>query len=204
MLFLSSLATLYTEGSVDVPKNRRIAFSLASFGVRRRCPHCIGVLARCFLAGYGCQENLKVAKYLAKKSAATGSCCGYFVLGYLAYEQMHLYLAKKYWQKAAYQGMAAAQVNLGSLLVKESLELRKAIASDEEETCSELIVLEIVWLEREALQLFSDASQKGHPIGWQELGLMYYQGLGVAHDRSKASECFSKSKKAGNTNLLLV
>jgi len=88
--------------------------------------------------------------------------------------------------------MAAAQVNLGLMLVKESLELRKAMAREDEERRSELLVLEIVWLEREALQLFSDASLKGHQIGWQELGLMYYQGLGVMYDRSKASECFSK------------
>jgi hypothetical protein len=47
-------ATDLLEGR-GVPTNYERAFALASSGANYGCHHCEGVLARCFLTGYGCQ-----------------------------------------------------------------------------------------------------------------------------------------------------
>lgn len=198
---LSSFATLFTEGRVDVPKNSRIAFALASLGVRHGCPHCKGVLARCFLGGIGCDESIVVAKYLAEKSASAGSRYGHFVLGYLAYDIGHIELAKYHWQIAADLGLAVAQVNLGMLFLNESHALRLTIEDDQG---SERAALDSLILEADAFDLFIEACKKGHPKAWQELGVMYFHGIYVALNMDKASACFKRSRKAGNVELLLA
>jgi len=200
-LRLAEQATFFLEGRRGVPKNPRIAFALASFGVRRGCPHCKGVLARCFLGGIGCDESIVVAKYLAEKSAAAGSRYGHFVLGYLAYDRGHHDLAKNNWKKAAELGLAVAQVNLGMLFLNESHALRRTIEDDQG---SERAALDALILEADAFDLFIEACKKGHPKAWQELGVMYFHGIYVALNMDNASACFKHSREAGNVELLLA
>ena len=81
LLLYAMRATVLLEGREGVSKNLEKAFALARFGAKHGCPHCRGVLARCFFAGYGCQLDLALAERLAKESADAGSRYGLYVLG---------------------------------------------------------------------------------------------------------------------------
>ena len=169
LLFLAAWATILLEGRYGVPKNPHRAFALANLGVRHGCLHCTGVLARCFLGGFGCEESLVVAKYLAKKSA--GNSYSDFVLGYLAYDGGHHDLAQKHWQNAADHGLAVAQVNLAKLFIDQSRLMERSMAN-ERSNPSERAFLQLIVLKKKALNLFVEACQKGHPSAWGEIGRM--------------------------------
>ena len=171
LLFLAAWAAILLEGRDGVPQNLHRAFALASYGVRHGCLHCVGVLARCFLGGFGCKESITVAEYLAQKSAAAGSRYGYFVLGYLAYDRGHHDLAQKHWQKAADLGLAVAQVNLAKLFIDQSRLMERSMAN-ERSNPSERAFLQLIVLKKKALNLFVEACQKGHPSAWGEIGRM--------------------------------
>jgi TPR repeat protein len=201
LLFLAAWATILLEGRIGVPKNPHKAFDLARFGAENGCPHCTGVLARCHLGGDGCQEDLDEAKKLAKESAAAGSHYGDFVLGYLAYDRGHHDLAKRHWQKAASLGLAVAMVNLATMYLRETQEikfdLRRGLGS-------ERATLDVIFLEADAFELLNDACQKGHPKAWQELGVMYFYGTYVPLNMDNASVYFERSRKAGNVECLIA
>jgi TPR repeat protein len=197
LLLYASRATVLLEGREGVPKNFERAFALASFGAEFGCPHCKGVLARCFLAGYGCQLDLALAERLAQESADVGSRYGLYVLGYLAYEKGRVVAAKTYWQKAADLGLAVAQFNLASLLVRVRQSLRTLLEiQKKEEHYLELCRL-IQQLDEESFLLYLEASKTGYPSAWQELGVMFHYGIAVYTDMSLASQCFAKARKAG-------
>jgi len=182
---------------LDSSKNLERAFALASFGAEFGCPHCNGVLARCFFAGYGCQQDLAKAKRLAQESADDDSRYGLYVLGYLAYEKGRLVAAKTYWQKAADMGLTVAQFNLASLLVHVRQNLRPLLERQQnEEDYIELCRL-ILQLDEEAFLLYLEASKKGYPLAWQELGAMFHYGIAVDVNMDLASQCFANAKKAG-------
>ena len=197
LLLYAMRATVLLEGREGVSKNLEKAFALASFGAEFGCPHCKGVLARCFFAGYGCQLDLAKAERLAQKSADAGSRYGLYVLGYLAYEKGRKVAAKIYWQKAAELGMAVAQFNLASLLVRVRQNLSQLLQKQKnEEDYSHLHCL-MQHLDREAFLLYLDASKRGYPSAWQELGAMFHHGIAVDVNMDLASQCFAKARKAG-------
>jgi TPR repeat protein len=176
LLFPAVLATIFLEGRYGVSQNLHRAFALASLGVRHGCLHCTGVLARCFLGGFGCEESKVVAEYLAQKSAATDSRYGHFVLGYLAYDRGHHDLAQKHWQKAASLGLAVAQVNLAKMLIEQSRQMEHDMRQTRYMPARHAF-LELVILKKKAFDLLIEACQKGHPIAWNELGMMCNEGL---------------------------
>lgn len=201
LLLYASRATVLLEGREGVPKNLKRAFALASIGAEFGCYHCKGVLARCFFAGYGCQLDLALAERLAQESADAGSRYGLYVLGYLAYEKGRFVAAKTYWQKAADLGLAVAQFNLASLLVRVRQSLRTLLEiQQKEEHYLELCRL-ILQLDEESFLLYLEASKKGYSSAWQELGMMFRKGITVAVNPSLASQCFDKSRNAGNQEL---
>lgn len=198
LLLYASRATVLLEGREGVPKNLKRAYALASIGAEFGCPHCKGVLARCFLAGYGCQLDLALAESLAQESADAGSRYGLYVLGWLAYEKGRVVAAKTYWQKAADMGMAVAQFNLASLLVRVRQSLRPLLQKQKnEEDWLELCKL-IQQLDEESFLLYLEASKTGYPSAWQELVYMFHHGIAVDVDKSLALQCFDKSRKAQN------
>jgi TPR repeat protein len=197
---LASYANLLLEGRTCLPKNHLKAFFLARLGAKKGCPHSKGVLARCFFAGYGCQADETQAMCLAQESAVTGSRYGLFVLGSIAYEKNDITTAKNYWQKAADLDLAVAQINLGSLLLLESQELRRVLEKKDNST----LFNNVLNLEQKAFHLFLEAAHKGHPIGLQELGLMYHDGIGTSVDMKQASRYFLLSRLAGNIDLKLT
>jgi TPR repeat protein len=199
--FHAAWATIRLEGRDGVPKNYREAFAIASFGASHECPHNKGVLSRCYLAGMGCPEDLVKAEMLAKESAAAGSCYGYSVIGYFAYDRGHNDLAKVHWQKAADLGLAAAQVNLATLYLREAQVIKFEIRHGQG---SERAALDALILEADAFELLIEACQEGHPKAWQELGVMYFHGTYVPLNMDNASACFERSRKAGNVELLIA
>jgi TPR repeat protein len=203
LLLYAHRATILLEGRKGVPKNLKRAFDLASIGAEFGCPHCKGVLARCYLAGYGCQLDLALAERLAQESADAGSRYGLYVLGWLAYEKGRVVAAKTYWKKAADLGLAVAQFNLASLLVRVRQSLRMLLQRQQkEEHFLELCRL-IQQLDEESFLLYLEASKTGYPSAWQELGMMFHYGITVAVNMSLASQCFAKAKKAGNEDVKL-
>ena len=201
LLLYALRATILLEGRKGVPKNYERAFALASIWAEFGCHHCNGVLARCFLAGNGCQLDLAKAERLAQESADAGSRYGLYVLGWLAYEKGRVVAAKTYWQKAADLGLAVAQFNLASLLVRVRQSLRMLLQRQQkEEHYLELCRL-ILQLDEEAFLLYLEASKTGYPSAWQELGAMFHHGIAVDVNMSLASQCFAKAIKAGNEEL---
>jgi TPR repeat protein len=196
LLLYAMRATVLLEGREGVPKNLKRAFALASIGAELGCPHCKGVLARCFFAGYGCQLDLALAERLAQESADACSRYGLYVLGYLAYEKGRLVAAKTYWQKAANLGLAVAQFNLASLLVRVRQSLRMLLQKQNEEDYRQLYYL-ILHLDKEAFLLYLEASKRGYPLAWQELGAMFHHGIAVDVNMDLASQCFANARKAG-------
>jgi TPR repeat protein len=169
-------ATILIEGRSGVPKNPHKAFALARFGAENGCSHCEGVLARCYLGGYGCKEDPVEAEKLATASAAAGSHYVDFVLGYLAYERGNHDLAKMHWQKAADRGLAVAMVNLAKMLIEQSRrmehDMRQTICMPTRHAFLELVILK-----KKAFDLLVEACQKGHPMAWHELGTLCDEGL---------------------------
>lgn len=97
--------------------------------------------------------------------------------GNTAYAQGDYGKARENYEKAAAQGNAAAQRNLG-MLYNNGFGVNK----DHEQARS--------WFEKAAAQGLADAQN--------DLALLYYNGLGVEKDYDKAGEWFAKAAEQGN------
>jgi TPR repeat protein len=181
--FVAFWATLLLEGSEDLPINKKKAYKLAKIGSKFGCSDCTGVLARCYYNGYGCVENQILALQLAKASASSGSCFGFFVLAWKSYDDKEYENAAKLWQISADHGLAAAQVCLGYLYVNG-----EGVQKDEQK----------------AFQLYNMAANQKHPEGYQNMSRMYEWGIGVKPDIDEASRYARLTRKAGISNWLLT
>jgi TPR repeat protein len=180
--FVAFWATLLLEGSEGVPINYEKAYMLAEIGAKKGCSACSGVLARCLYNGTGCVQDKTLALRLAHKSAASGSHFGYFVVGWKNYDDGDYANAYQMWQIAAELGLAAAQVNLGFMLVNG-----EGVPKDE----------------RKAFQLYQMAANQKHPEGYLNLSRMYLLGIGVKADMDEASRYAQLTRQAGNSKWLL-
>jgi len=84
------------------------AFKLAEVGTRLDCHHCQGVMAYCYLYGFGCETNEARSLELARESSVRGSRYGQCTLGALFYGGK-AGLAKDAAQAVAFYRLAAAQ-----------------------------------------------------------------------------------------------
>jgi len=82
----ADLADMLIFGRKGVDEDRSRAFELAEEGARLGCHHCQGVMARCYVGGFGCSEDAARSLALARENATNGSKFGQFVLGYLYYK----------------------------------------------------------------------------------------------------------------------
>ena len=71
------------NGREGVAQDRERAFALVEEGARLDCHHCQGMMARCYLGGYGCGKDADRSVALARTSAARGSKYGQYTLGML-------------------------------------------------------------------------------------------------------------------------
>lgn len=101
-------------------KRQKRAFLLAEAGAALGCAHSKGVLARCYVSGYGTGERTQKGHELALESASAGSCMGQFVLGqwfaWISRDERDRSVALVWYRLAAEQGHASAQLTLGTLL----------------------------------------------------------------------------------------
>jgi hypothetical protein len=109
-------------------QRQKRAFLLAEAGAALGCAHSKGVLARCYVEGYGTRERTLLGHELALESASAGSCMGQFVLGqWFAWispgDERDRSVALVWYRLAAEQGHASAQLTLGNWLWTGSPEI---------------------------------------------------------------------------------
>jgi len=172
--WLAPFAILLIEGRSWAPVNHNQAYFYANFGAEKGYHHCRGVMARCVLGGFGCQEDHQRAEFFADSSK--DSHYGSFVHGYLAYEKGYYELAKNHWQKAANLGLAVAKVNLAKLYIEESTVLENVMRLNRD-LPKEHTFLELIFLKKKAFDLLLEACQKGHPCAWSELTKLFNEGF---------------------------
>ena len=86
-------------------------------------------------------------------------------------------MAAELFAKAAAQGHAVAQYNLGYMY-----EMGKGVKEDK----------------AKAAELYAKAAEQGHAIAQCNLGIMYFNGKGVKEDKAKAAELFAKAAEQGH------
>jgi TPR repeat protein len=79
----AKLADMFIDGRPGVPADHAAAFALVNDVKRLKNSDCLGVLARCYLAGIGCNRDRPQANAHARASADACSSYGQFVCGNL-------------------------------------------------------------------------------------------------------------------------
>jgi len=177
-------AWLLIEGREGVAKDRKRAFKLAEEGARLGCHHCQGVMALCYLHGFGCRKDAARSLELARESSGKGSRYGQHALGWL-----HLCgegglardnaQALALYRLAAAQGLDEAQDSLG-----EMYRYGYGVALDH----------------AEALRLFLLAAVQGHPSALYWVAYCHQHGYGVAVDVAAAIRWYRRAQAAGDPN----
>ncbi len=76
LLSRALMAHMLLEGREGVAMDVNAAFELVEEGARFGCHHCQGVMARCYLYGYGCKKDEARSLELARGSSVKGSRYG--------------------------------------------------------------------------------------------------------------------------------
>ena len=121
------LSNMLFDGRQGVPEDAKRALEIASAGASMgACPHCKGMLGRCYVEGLDKKRNnenvQEVAKgfALGRESAAMGSCFGQFVVGLVFLDGFGVVApdhaeAARWLHLAAEQGFAVAQYFLAAM-----------------------------------------------------------------------------------------
>jgi TPR repeat protein len=179
------LSNMLIEGRPGVLPDVRRAFALASTGEKLGCAHSKGALGRCLVTGAGVAKDERRGLEIASESAAEGSCFGQFVVGrcydygIAQVEQDHAQAAQLY-RLAAAKGHAAAQINLGAMMLEEG----------NAQDCAEKI--------SKAELLFCRAAKQKNACAEYNLGVMFEDGAGVPQDHAKAEELFRSAATQGH------
>jgi TPR repeat protein len=116
------MAWLLIDEREGVARDIKRAHELADKGVLLGCHHCTGVIAMCYLRGFGVQYNAERSLELALDSADKGSKYGQYVLGSLHQRGIgglpkDSTTAITFFRLAAEQTLDAAQCELGLLYI---------------------------------------------------------------------------------------
>jgi TPR repeat protein len=178
------MAWLLIAGREGVAEERERGFELAEEGVGLGCYHCQGVLAYCYLFGYGCEEDEARSLELARESSGRGSRYGQLTLGGL-----HRYgagglaednaQALALYRLAAAQGLDGAQGNLGHMY-----DNGEGVAQDY----------------AEALRWYQLAAAQGHPMALYNVATCYEHGPGVRKNKAAAIRWYKRAQAAGDTD----
>jgi TPR repeat protein len=180
------MAWMLLDGREGVAQDRNRAFELVEEGARLGCHHCQGVMAKCYMYGYGfgILRNEAQSLELARKSSGSGlgSRYGQNVLGRL----YHLGVggvAQDYAQAlalyrlAAAQNLDEAQFNLGLIYYYGSY-----VAQDY----------------TEALRWYQLAAAQGHPWALFMVAECHDYGLGVRINKAEAIRWYMRAHAAGH------
>jgi len=175
---LKAWLLIHGREGVAVDENR--AFELAEEGARLGSHYCQGVLAWCYLRGFGCRTDAARSLELARESSGRGSKYGQFMLA-----QLHEFRAGGlagddaqalvFYGLAAAQGLDWAQCELGDMH-------KNAVAQDYVE----------------ALRLYQLAAAQGLPRALSKVAHCHEKGLGVAADAAEAIRWYMRAQAAGN------
>jgi TPR repeat protein len=178
---LALLAQMMIHGREGVAKDRNRAFKLVEEGARLGCHHCQGVLACCYLGGYGIQRDAERSLELARESSGRGSRYGQFVLG--GFYQYGLEgVARDYAQAlalyrlAAAQNLDEAQISLGWMYANG-----RGVARDH----------------AEAMRLYQLAVAQGHPEALFRVASFHECGHGVPANKAEAIRWYRRAQAAG-------
>ena len=180
---LALKAWFLIEGRESIAKDEQRGFELAEEGARLGCHHCQGVLAYCYLFGYGCRKDAAQSLELARESSGRGSRCGQHTLGDLHYHgagglaEDHAQAVALY-RLAAAQGLDEAQYWLGYMY-----HYGCGVAQDR----------------AEALRWFQLAAAQGHPEALYFVAAFHERGWGVAADVAEAIRWYRRAQAAGFT-----
>jgi len=135
------------------------------------------LLAGCLLKGFGCEKNIDRGYKIAAYFANQGNAGAQNNLG-LYYANCKDYLkAFEWFKKAAEQGLARAQANLGR-------SYRKGCGVEQDY--------------QKAVEWYTKAAEQGDVTAQLNLGICYYNGYGVEQDYKKAVEWYTKAAEQGN------
>jgi len=180
-------AWLLMRGREGVAQDRKRAFELAEEGARLGCHHCQGVMALCYLGGFGCEADEALSLELALQSSGRGSRYGQVTLGRLHergegglawdQDQYDCYAqAAACYRLAAVQGLDEAQWKLGDMHDEGS-----GVAQD--------------YLE--ALRWYTLAAAQGYPTALLNVAFCHEIGRGVAADVAEAIRWYRRAQAAG-------
>jgi len=179
----ADLADMLISGREGVAWDQKRGFKLVEEGARLGCHHCQGVMALCYLFGYGCVKDASRSLALARAIEGKGSKYGQLVLGDL-YRLGEGGVAQDYaaavaqYRLAAAQGYDQAQHSLGYMY-----HMGYGVALDY----------------AEALRLYKLAAAQGLGGALFKVGACYEQGLSVAADRAEAIRWYKRAAATGCT-----
>ena len=179
------IAWLSINGRKGVIADERTAFMLAEESSRLGCKDSKGVLAYCYLYGYGCPKDVGRSRLLANDSSESGSMYGQLVLGKLYHSEAARLLGRNYseaiglYRLSAAQGLDEAQNTLGYM--------------HHNGICVSLSYTT-------ARQWFQLAAAQGHPSALYSIGIFHEQGFGIPVNVPEAI-CWYKRAAAAHYHL---
>lgn len=179
---MAHMLICYREG---VAWDYRTAFELVVEGTRLGCHHCQGVMAFCYLHGFGCviDEARSLELALESSGSGSGSRYGQFVLG-LFYQYgrggtaQDRAQALALYRLAAAQNLDVAQCGLGYMYYEGD-----GVAKDY----------------AEALRLYQQAAAQGYATALFNVALCYERGLGVSKNNVEAVLWYRRAQAAGES-----
>jgi TPR repeat protein len=167
-----------------VAKDCNRAFELVEVGARLGCHHCQGVMAECYLNGYGCEQDDARSIELARESSGKGSRYGQFTLGWL-YDYGEGGVAQDYDQAVALYRLAAAQ-NLDWAQLSLGNMYHEGFGVVEDYT--------------EALRLYHLAAAQGCHFALFNVAESHKRGRGVRKNKDEAIRWYRRAQAAGHPN----
>jgi TPR repeat protein len=176
-------AWMLLDGREGVAKDHNSAFELVEEGARLGCHHCQGLMAECYLHGYGCEVDEERSLELARESSGKGIRYGQYVLGEM-YQFGGGGVARDNAQAVAFYRLAAAQ-NLD--------EAQRSLGFMYHYSQGVGVAQDVV----EALRLYQLAAAQGHPETLYWVALCHEHGRDVRINKAEAIRWYRRAQAAG-------
>jgi len=184
------------HGRVGVARDCNRAFALVEKGTRLGCHDCQGVMAFCYGAGVGCEEDRVRSLELARESAGRGSRYGQFTLGKLLFHGEGGAARDKGAAFALFRLAATfdgAQCDLGDMYrdgwytgdLDGRYHVEHRVAPDH----------------TEALRWYHLAAAQGFPKAIKSVADCHERGIGVPADEAEAIRWYKRAQAAGDSDI---